>query len=454
MHGSELSWQHIKVRSKPVSARITAMALISLQRLQKSVMSLVIITVVVCFMYSRMTTDTDIHCLGTHWRRNISRQPKTFQGNEGDNNTARTRKFIIAFHYWEQLTRATDDLLHLTALAAHTGHQVVVPFVKNSRFHVAAVSKGFKTLAQYFNVTALNNTLRSRGHATFISWKGFQDACKRRLDVLVCFDYTNLNKSTTYSVSKSFALCKHNQPNKFRDFKIGRKICMNVFALDSVERFESEVVKGLPCIGIFEWRGSNTTKNYRAQFNLSSIVRNVLSYNDTGGFFNSKLLHVAQNFVAQNLVADFISVHIRTEKILQSGRTPSLIKHCVSRLRSRVETILHASTVPMPVFVATDFTEFGSSSRRMKPARDDAKSLMKIVDPLKPITFEPSEYELVDRGAVAIVEMNIIASGKHLVVLGRGSFQLWVITQFLNKNSGHPAKVERIACREMQSAGI
>ena len=96
--------------------------------------------------------------------------------------------------------------------------------------------------------------------------------------------------------------------------------------------------------------------------------------------------------------------------------------------------------------MATDFTEFGSSSKIGKPARKNAKSLMEILVPLKPIIFQPSEYKLADRGEVAIVEMNVLTSGKHLVVLGGGSFQYWVETQFLNKNNNDQTRVEHLSC--------
>ena len=54
---------------------------------------------------------------------------------------------------------------------------------------------------------------------------------------------------------------------------------------------------------------------------------------------------------------------------------------------------------------------------------------MKILAPLKPVIFQPSTYNLTDRGAVAIVEMNILVSAKHLYVVGGGSFQAWVVEQ-------------------------
>ena len=425
----------------------------------KALVFLVVTTIVGCLVYLGVTSNEDIYRLGSHSRKYITNElkmSKIFKSNgKSSTKTGRSGKIIIAFDYWEQLTMATNNLLHLTAFAAHGGRQVVVPFVKDSQFRGTAVSNGFKTLAFYFNVTALNDTLRSRGHATFISWKGFQDVCKGRLDVLVHFDYTDLNKSTTYSLAAPFVPCmKDRQSNQFRGLKVGTSICMNVFALDSVDKFEKEVVKRRQCVGISQWRGSNTKRNNRANFDLSSVVGNVMSYNDIGGFFNSRLIHRAQEFIAHNLGPHFISVHIRTEHILKLGSKLSLIKICISRLRAHVQSIVHSSTVPISVFVAADFNEFGSSSRLIKQPRENAKSLMEILHPLKPITFQPAEYKLVDRGAVAIVEMNILASGKHLVLLGGGNFQTWMKNQFFKRNSNDQYKLKHLACREMQSADI
>ena len=354
--------------------------------------------------------------------------------------TSQGRRIFFVFDYIEQLTMATENLLQLTALAAYSGRQVVIPFVNDSFFH-GTMTGGFnKTLAFYYNLSALNNTLRSHSHATLISWSKFQDVCKGRLDVLVRFDYTNLSTTTTYSAARPFIPCE-NQPKTIQGIKIAKTICMNVFALDSVEKFENEVVERQACVGILKWMGASKERTFRTQFDLKSVGRNrVLSHRDVNVFFNSKLLRIAQDFIAKNIGPSFISVHIRSEKILKYGGSLSLVKKCLSKLTARVQKIGN------PVYTATDFSEFGCSGKFVKPARKKARSLMKILSPLKPITFQPSEYNLTDGGAAAIVEMNILASGTHLVVLGGGSFQRWIEIQFLNKNGNDHTKVERIDC--------
>ncbi|KAJ7377874.1 hypothetical protein OS493_025768 [Desmophyllum pertusum] len=409
------------------------------------------LTVAICFFYVRRTTHINNRSTNILDRSHLRRHNETNQLNKLNSkeiveNTRRTgKKIFIAFDYWEQLTMATNNFLDLTALAAYSGRQVVVPFVKDSKLYGSGIKEGFETLALYFNVTALNRTLLSRSHGTLISWKEFQDVCKGKLDVLVYFDYTNLNQTTTYSRgTRAFFPCEDRHKNTFRDFKVGTTICMNVFALDSVDKFENEVVKRLPCVGLAEWRGNINNCTHRAQFELSSVVRDPMRSRDADIFFSSNLLQVARDFIAKNLSPLFFSVHIRAESILlQFGttiRNITAVKKCISNLTARVQTLQRLKNVStalsIPVFLATDFAEFGSSGGViMLSARKETKSFMSILAPLKPVSFQPSAYNLTDRGAVAIVEMNILASAKHLFVVGGGSFQAWVVKQFLNNNN-------------------
>ena len=200
---------------------------------------------------------------------------------------------------------------------------------------------------------------------------------------------------------------------------------MNVFAVD-VEKFENEVLERLQCVGFDQWRGNDKKYPYRAQFDLSSIVTNPLHSHHAAIFFNSRLLDVARDFIIKNLGPLFFSIHIGIERILKLERTirdMAAVKECMSNLTALVQRHKNFSTAQVPVFLASDFAEYGSLSRRARQARENSKSLIRIFAPLKPIVFQPSAYNLSDRGAVAIVEMNILVSGKRLFVAGGGTFQ-------------------------------
>ena len=209
-------------------------ALLSNKFFQKAFVLLCGIAVVSLFIYARKIKIV-----------NNSQHAKETDDDLQRNGT----KIFIAFNYWEQLTAATNNFLDITALAAYGGRHVVVSFVKNSLFYGSPTKKSFQTLALYYNVTALNGTLRSRGHGTLISWKEFQGICQGTLDVLVHLDYKRNSQATPPIFS-----CKDHQRNTFGDFNVRRTICMNVFAVDSVEKFENNVVKRLPCVCLAQWR--------------------------------------------------------------------------------------------------------------------------------------------------------------------------------------------------------
>ena len=142
----------------------------------------------------------------------------------------------------------TNKFFDLTALAAYGGQKTVVPFVKDWLFYGLPTEKSSETLELYYDVSALNHTLRSRGHGTLISWKEFQDVCQGKLDVLVHFDFTNLNKTAKYNQgTPAFFPCQDHRRNAFEELNAARTICMDVFAVDSVEKFENdEVTERLP----------------------------------------------------------------------------------------------------------------------------------------------------------------------------------------------------------------
>ena len=352
----------------------------------------------------------------------------------------RGKKIFIASSYYEQLTMGTNNFLDLTALAAYGGRQVVLPFVKN--FHLLGVptEKVSETLSLYYNVSALNRTLRSRGHGTLISWKEFQGICQGKLDILVHFD----NSKVTNRTIPVFP-CNASHRNTLGNLKAERTICMNVFAVDSVEKFENDVIEGLPCVGFAKWKGSKRGYATRAQFNLREAVPNPMHFSDAANCFSSRLLQVARDFIVKSLGPFFVSAHIRAEKILSLNKNSvdksAEVKTCILKLKTLVQGYMNATGAPIPLFLATDFADYGSSSGGVNLVRENAKSLMKMLAPLKPVIFQPSSYSLTDRGAVAIVEMNILVSGKRLFVTGGGSFQGWQVDAFLNNtNTDQKAK--------------
>ena len=101
-----------------------------------------------------------------------------FVQQDDSSRRSRNMKFYIAFKYWEQLSMATNNLIAVTALASYSGHQVVAPFVNDSKFFGYKMSSDeTQTLALYYNLSAFNNRLCSHGYSTLVSWETFQSVC-------------------------------------------------------------------------------------------------------------------------------------------------------------------------------------------------------------------------------------------------------------------------------------
>ena len=390
-------------------------------------------------------------------------------------------KFYMAFSYSEQLSMATENLLALAALAAYSGRNVVVPFVNNSMFTARNPRNETQSLALYYNLSAFNSKLRSRGYSALVSWESFLNVCRKRLDLLLHFIYgkeaTNLRQKGN-DMQSVFFPCSGRRKHKdfFEGFKITRTVCVDVGILRSVEKFHSKVIKGSPCVGIVEWRGNGTLTSFRAKFPLPLNIHRPLSRSDCSSFFNETMLKIARDFKSNSLANNYISVHIRSEKILKrpNGSILALLK-CFKEIAAQIQKYRdpdhkrregnirkqehiqnfldpkrnHREGKNQKIFVAVDFLASGSKSFGVLPARNAASSLVmhlkEVLD--NPVFFQPHVYNLFDGGSVAIVEMIILASGSQLLLAGGGSFQGWIRQQFMERNKEGYAKVHSL-CTE------
>ena len=89
-------------------------------------------------------------------------------------------------------------------------------------------------------------------------------------------------------------------------------------------------------------------------------------------------------------------MRVRAEKILTAyHRNFAMVVKCLSNLVKQVERRRKGSRASMSaIFLATDFANYGSWSKSVDPARENAESLMKILAPLNPVMFQPSVYNL------------------------------------------------------------
>ena len=359
-----------------------------------------------------------------------------FVQQDDSSRRSRNMKFYIAFKYWEQLSMATNNLIALTALASYSGHQVVVPFVNDSKFFGYKMSSDdTQTLALYYNLSAFNNTLRSHGYSTLVSWETFQSVCRDKLDLLIRFSYgEEASRRQQTTEIQGFQ-------TRF-GFNISKTVRVDSGMLRSVESFLDKVVKGSKCVGIQEWRG-NMEVPERAFFPLPMDIHSSLSLHHVA-FFNEKLLEIVDDFMNKTLGSNYISHHIRTEQILKrsNGNFTTLV-NCIKKQASLIKNIRARHPNYNKLFVAVDFTEFGSQSKWAREARGKASLLLKHLNELfdNMVFLQPQFYKIKDKGAVAIVEMALLASGKELFLTGGGCFQHFMAQQFMKRSPNSFDKV-------------
>jgi len=104
---------------------------------------------------------------------------------------------------------------------------------------------------------------------------------------------------------------------------------------------------------------------------------------------------------------------------------------CFRQLSSRIQNAKQTTGLEK-IFLATDFSSFGSKSLTVRPAQEKSEMLLKYLEKLleRPHVFDPRTVKLSDRGSIAIVEMNILSAGKKLFLVGGGNFEDWIRDQF------------------------
>ncbi|XP_031562579.1 uncharacterized protein LOC116298317 [Actinia tenebrosa] len=378
------------------------------------------------------------------------------------------RKFIFAFRYYEQLGRATNNLLALTSWAKYRGSLVVSPFVNNSR--MSGLSRGvshflratstmrFGPLDEYYNVPKLNQNLQKHGYGTLASFVDFENECHHRLNIVIHFLYSDPDSlkdaaewyrktfkemRVIYSKAKvdGWLPCpfvRHSRLQKQLRFKVSRYVCVDPDIIRTPEELEEKVIQSRQCVGVVLWKGTGKS---RTHFPLASPISHPLSPSDVD--FNPTLVKIAKDFVREKIGSNFIAIHVRIERHY-SRLGMNVTYRCMKKLINRITEARKHFKINK-IFLASDLPVYGSDT--FKPQDSLLKDrevllnfLLKELD--FPITYKP--VQIYDTGSIAIIEMNILAAGEKIYTLGGGNFQEWILNLFRKKQGGKSRNIHRL----------
>lgn len=379
------------------------------------------------------------------------------------------RQFIFALRYYEQLGRATNNLITLASLAKYKNRQVVAPFVNNSRMsglrggvshHVRKIHSDFRfgKLDEYFDVAKVNYQLKSHGYSTMADFQDFETHCNKRLNVVVHFLYDPTKNSAVEDAISWYRMdrtaieavykqtkekggwddcpfLKRSMAEEQMGFRVSRYMCVDPTIITTAHELEEKVLKGAQCVGLIQWKGIGEG---RTHFHLARSITQPLKPSDLK--FNPRLVELAKKFVQHHLGDNFIAVHVRSERhIVWKGINVTL--RCIHKLARRIGEAQAMYKIPT-LFLASDLTDHGSDTLISESKAHLSRSIHESLN--FPVTFEPRQEGLYDNGAAAIVEMNILALGTRLFTLGGGNFQEWAVNLFFKRHQMEKTGIHRI----------
>ena len=383
--------------------------------------------------------------------------------NKSTSLSNHSKKFIFAFQYYEQLGHGTRNLLDLCSLAKSGERYVVAPYVRNSkmtgipfRFPVGYLNP----LQSYFNLRQVNDKLKSNGYSTLTSFEDMAHSCNRIFDVIVLFLFRdkrksaqaaalsyqitlgelediNLRTSQNHGWTNCMFIKNSGVVKQLIGFNASRYVCLDPEMIRTWEKFEEKVLRGANCVGIVQWKGVGYARSQFVLLNTSVLRPSDLQH-------NAHLINLAKTFVrTSGLGKSFISVHVRTERHLRFFGGINVTRECFHQLAATVQMLKGESN--WNVYLSSDLQNDGSDSlkRNMSYAKRQGlyRELKRVLGHPVTLSHMPA---VTDNGAKAIIEMHILATGKKLVTLGRGSFQQWIIELFSRNTRNLTTSLYRI----------
>jgi len=376
-------------------------------------------------------------------------------------------KFLFVLHHYEQLTKTTENLFQLAAVAKQTGRVIVEPFVRDSRMcglpygwsgQPRTESRRFYPLAIYFDVKFMNNLLIKSHYARMVKLETFKRECRSSVanTTLLHFMFNDRKKDEMkkwYKISamvykkieealKKTGWCECNFidrgldfSHRIGDFHAGKQICIDAEKVKSLQLFKTEILKGDRCVAIIHWRGLGKDRSHfkpEVEENSRKLVYSLPS--------SEVVISRAKNIV-DSIGEEFISVHVRSERQIQWYGFERL-SLCLKTLVEKVGALKQKYKITK-VFLSSDFTRFGSDTLHSLTAQNvtltnKIKQVQRFLSKsLKPTNYNPRSDDpiVMDSGVVALTEKNVLIGASHLLTIGSGTFQQWIVDAFIEKKS-------------------
>ena len=387
-----------------------------------------------------------------------------------------SRRYVISLSYWEQLVMAARNMFQLVVVANDWGSRVVEPYTINSRLFGLrnfvikkdlALSHNTEplSLSQLVDINQLNTIICNHGLPHLVSLQQFIESSAESVIIVHFIHYIDnpndinvpanikgriiaqFNSSPVVDCGTLLEQYKqkivtllHQETDGSRDHVIKRYYCVDATKLISTVKLGEMIgISELDefTIVVVDWHGySKRSMVYNSANGPHINKRATLNTSYNGPSFagvtlpHSQRVIKAANSYLQHITKPFIAVHIRSEKVGQVQAThKGYLASCMNKMLDLLQQLKQLHNISN-VIICIDAGETGSDS--CVNCRSGSKTLQILYDHHLNVThFDPTTInETQDKGFIALVEMNMLSHGEHLIVVGGGSFQNQTLQNF------------------------
>ena len=405
-------------------------------------------------------------------------------------NPYSTDSFFIALSYFEQLTCGTRNLFSAGHVAENFGAKVVMPFLLHSRLYgipdlipTKTIPDEYFDLSTIYDIQKLNDTFNGITGTYLVKFEEFIHRAPREIMILdfpfASEDYTKqhiglayrdaafLHNLMNFSNIKAFDCFHYVNKDQLmvrdvelmlrratrllgvREFVIKEYICI-VPTLDISTDEIKRLIEEPRTILTSEWKGcAYQSCDIQAPHKFIKPFRNRVLYHSRQKQSVAKkfvlplsdsIKSTAMDYLRRiNMSAPYISLHIRIEKLQRLYLTVNhrtlccfdLLRHLMDSLKGRKFG---------QVLMITDISDYGTDSCVDVNCTQYVRKIQSILTGMGLVQtrFDPKLTGSSKSPAfVSLVEMNMLAAGNRLVVVGGGSFKKQIVDHFLLSNPGN-----------------
>lgn len=371
-----------------------------------------------------------------------------------------TKYVYVHAEYTEQMSMATLSLLSLCGFAQFGDRKVVRPYTRDSR--ITSTERNTRSLGVLYDLDYLGNLLNNAGYSPLVDKQEYLNECKPTDPNHVTIHFLYIGGVTKNWNLGKFKITEDVYDNIFEKTKATgwtdcsfldnlmkitpskTQYCINPTIIKDWSVLERDIVNGAKCLNIILWRGIGGGK-YRSYFTEEHIKysHTVLQYALKPSI---TVQHEVTKFQQAFLQDRYIAVYIRAELVLIPHRFDiDLFRNCLNVVVDVVAALKTITGINL-VYLASDMSKYGSGSllrnylgsskNKTNPFPEIFRSLKSRVGGVV-YDYNPLNTEIVDRGAIALVDWSLLSHAQYLVTAGdeeMSSFVRLVIGSFLTNH--------------------